>query len=196
MSTDPPPIRLVRVMDETGPVGIQPPPATPDPTGPSAEPDPIEALFRSDYDRLVALARLLVDRTVEAEEIVQEGFARVLAARHPPAPDATAAYVQRSVVNLCRDGLRRRAVIRRVPCPAGEQAHPAETAAMGSAEQQRVVAAVRALPRRQRECVALRHLLGRSTAETAEVLGISQGSVKTHLSRGMAALETELEDWR
>ena len=99
-------------------------------------------------------------------------------------------------MNLCRDGLRRRAVIRRVPATIAEDARPADAVALGTAEQQRVVAAVRALPRRQRECVALRHLLGRSTSDTAEVLGIGEGSVKTHLHRGMAALEIALEDWR
>jgi RNA polymerase sigma-70 factor (ECF subfamily) len=131
---------------------------------------------------------------VEAEEVVQEAFARVLARRG--GGDTAATYVERAVVNLCRDGLRRRAVIRRVPVTIGEDARPAEAVALGTAEQLRVVAAVRALPRRQRECVVLRHLLGRSTSDTAEVLGIGEGSVKTHLHRGMAALESALEDWR
>lgn len=156
----------------------------------------IEDLFRSDYARLVALARLLLDRQVDAEEVVQEAFARVLSARRPPASAAVAAYVERAVVNLCRDGLRRRAVIRRVRMAPVSDARAAEVVALGSAEQRRLVEAVRALPARQRECVALRHLLGRSTRETAAVLGITEGSVKTHLSRGMAALETQLEDWR
>jgi RNA polymerase sigma factor (sigma-70 family) len=160
-------------------------------TDPSA---PLESIFRAHYARLVALARLLLDRQVEAEEVVQEAFARVLARRG--AGDTAATYVERTVVNLCRDGLRRRAVIRRVPPTIGEDARPAEAVALGTAEQQRVVAAVRALPRRQRECVALRHLFGRSTSDTAEVLGIGEGSVKTHLHRGMAALEIALEDWR
>ncbi len=132
---------------------------TPDP------PAPLESIFRTHYVRLVALARLLLDRQVEAEEVVQEAFARVLARRG--AGDTAATYVEATVVNLCRDGLRRRAVIRRVPATVGEDARPAEAVALGSAEQQRVVAAVRALPRRQRERVALRHLLGRSTTETA-----------------------------
>jgi RNA polymerase sigma factor (sigma-70 family) len=156
----------------------------------------VEDLFLTDYRRLVALARLLLDRQAEAEEVVQEAFARVLGARRPPTAPAARAYVERTVINLCRDGLRRRAVIRRVRPPRGEQARAAEVVALGTAEQQRVVAAVRGLPRRQRECVALRHLLDRSTAEAAATLGISEGSVKTHLSRGLAALETELEDWR
>jgi len=156
----------------------------------------VEDLFLADYRRLVALARLLMDRQAEAEEVVQEAFARVLSARRPPPAPAARAYVERTVINLCRDGLRRRAVIRRVVPSRDEDARAAEVVALGTAEQQRVVAAVRGLPRRQRECVALRHLLGRSTAETAAALGISEGSVKTHLSRGLAALETELEDWR
>jgi len=183
-------------MNEPAPLGTRSPPVTTGPADPGGEPEPVEAFFRSDYARLVGLARVLLDRSVEAEEVVQEAFARVLATRRAPAPGATAAYVERTVVNLCRDGLRRRAVIRRVPDRPDEPARPAEVTVLGSAEQQRVVAAVRALPRRQRECVTLRHLLGRSTAETADLLGISQGSVKTHLSRGMAALETDLEDWR
>ncbi len=167
-------------------------PPAPEPAADQA----IEAVYRRDYRRLVALARLLVDRQVEAEEVVQEAFARVLGARRPPAPAAASAYVERAVVNLCRDGLRRRAVIRQVRVAPAADARAAEAVALGSAEQQRVVEAVRALPRRQRECVVLRHLLGRSTTQTGEVLGIAEGSVKTHLHRGMAALEAQLEEWR
>ncbi len=192
-------------MDDPGPMETQPPPAAtgpPDPGDPSevsdapGAGDPIEVVFRSDYTRLVGLARVLLDRQVEAEEVVQEAFARTIGARRAPAPDARRAYLQRTVVNLCRDGLRRRAVIRRVGSLPTDDARAAELVALGTAEQQRVVDAVRDLPRRQRECVALRHLLGHSTTETAAVLGIAEGSVKTHLSRGMAALETALEEWR
>jgi len=159
----------------------------------------IEAVFRSDYGRLVALARLLLDRRVEAEEVVQEAFARVLA--KPPratSPREATAYVQRAVVNVCRDGLRRRRVIRSVgqpePWRSGSPADgDAAALAAGANERQAVVDAIRTLPGRQREVVVLRYLVERSTTETAEILGISEGSVKTHLSRGLAALEAELE---
>ena len=56
--------------------------------------------------------------------------------------------------------------------------------------------AVRALPARQRECFLLRELQGLSVLETAAVMGCSDGSVKTHLSRAMSALRIHLEDWQ
>jgi len=44
----------------------------------------------------------------------------------------------------------------------------------------------------QRKVVVLRHWLGLSVRETAEELGISEGTVKSHSSRGIAALESAL----
>ena len=47
-----------------------------------------------------------------------------------------------------------------------------------------LVTAMRTLPRRQREVLACRFVLELSVAETAELLDISEGSVKTHTHRG------------
>ena len=65
---------------------------------------------------------------------------------------------------------------------------------MHAEEVRNIAAAVRALPRRQRECVVLRFYLDASTAETAAALGVSEGSVKTHLHRALGALARELEE--
>ena len=59
-----------------------------------------------------------------------------------------------------------------------------------------MAAAVQKLPRRQREVFILRKLEGLDGAETAQAVGCSEGSVKTHLSRAMHQLRTQLEDWR
>jgi RNA polymerase sigma factor (sigma-70 family) len=53
--------------------------------------------------------------------------------------------------------------------------------------------ALEALPRRQREVVVLRHILGLSEVEVAMALEISHGTVKTHLRRGLAVLRFRLE---
>jgi RNA polymerase sigma-70 factor (ECF subfamily) len=59
-----------------------------------------------------------------------------------------------------------------------------------------VLDAIRALPARQRDCVLLRFYLDLSEADISRTLGISPGSVKTHLHRALAALGPKLEDTR
>ena len=152
------------------------------------------AAFRLHYEPLVGLARLLVDDRGQAEEVVQEAFARAYASwpqlrdHNNPMP-----YLRTAVVNLARGGLRHRRIVRRTRLvPVGDTASAESVAA--TRERARTVAnAVRALPRRQRECVVLRYYLDSSTADTATTLGISEGSVKQHLHRALAALGTNLQ---
>ena len=60
----------------------------------------------------------------------------------------------------------------------------------------RISAALGNLPRRQREAFTLRVLEELDVADTATVMGCSEGSVKTHLSRARAALQEQLEEFR
>jgi RNA polymerase sigma factor (sigma-70 family) len=70
----------------------------------------------------------------------------------------------------------------------------AESFAVAAVERAEVLAALRSLPRRQRETLILRYYSDLSEAQIAETLGISQGAVKSHAFRGLAALRTLLEN--
>ena len=56
--------------------------------------------------------------------------------------------------------------------------------------------ALQSLPQQQRKVVVLRHWLGLSVRETADELGINEGTVKSHSSRGLAALQAVLATQR
>jgi RNA polymerase sigma-70 factor (sigma-E family) len=157
--------------------------------------DALADLFRSDYARLVGTARLLVDDRGQAEEVVQEAFVRLHASwRRLREPDKAAAYLRATVVNLARGRLRHRRVVERHrPEPDGTVTLP-EEAALDDDRHRRVLAEVATLPRRQRECVVLRYYLDLPEREIAAALGISGGSVKTHLHRGLAALAERLTE--
>ena len=56
--------------------------------------------------------------------------------------------------------------------------------------------ALRQVPARQREAFTLRVLEELDVAQTAQVMGCGEGSVKTHLSRARAALQKQLEEFQ
>lgn len=155
----------------------------------------VEAVFRAEYPSLVRLARLLVDDVGSAEEVVQDAFVALHRgwdrARDP------VAFVRTCVVNGARGRLRRRATVRRHPLAGLAEENAGDTDPVVADEERRAVAAaLRSLPARQRECLALRHYAELSEAEIAATLGISTGSVKTHVHRGTATLARLLEDLR
>ena len=155
----------------------------------------LELLYAAHWRRLVRLAVLLVHDVGTAEEIVQECFVAVhgrWGRLHDP--DKALAYLRQSVVNRSRSHLRHLAVVRRHVDrePPPEPVAGPDHAASDHARRATVLAALRALPRRQREVLALRYYADLSEAEIAETLGISRGAVKSHASRGAAALRAHL----
>jgi len=95
-------------------------------------------------------------------------------------------WVLRVTANLAIDTARRRYVALDPPAPVASEDAVATRLAM--------VAALVRLPRRQREAISLFYLAGLSASEVADVLGLSQGTVKSHLHRGLVALRRRLGD--
>ncbi len=159
------------------------------------EPDGLVVdLFRTEGARLVSLARFFVDDRTAAEDLVQEAFirlARALGRIEDPAK--AAAYLRSIVINLARDHNRRGLMSFRHRPPAQPDEPSAEEYAAANESRAEVIAALRGLPHRQRDCVVLRYYLDLSVDEIAETLGIGRNSVKTHLQRGLRSMETELE---
>ena len=92
--------------------------------------------------------------------------------------------------NAHRSGVRRTAREQRVLPP--ELIDPAGEVVHREAKEQ-LLAAVGRLPDKLRTVVTCRYLLELDEAETAVVLGVPRGTVKSRLSRGLARLRTELE---
>lgn len=72
--------------------------------------------------------------------------------------------------------------------PAADQDSP-DARLLQTQVRQRVQRALQTLPQRQRQAFLLRHWEGLSTAETAQAMACTEGSVKTHLSRAISALK-------
>lgn len=153
----------------------------------------LSALYSTEAARLVVLSTWIVGRHSLAEELVHDTFARLL--ERPIAldeEDKLLAYVRAAVVNRSRSRIRRLALERRhqrslVDAAQIEGPH-------GDEATREVRTAIASLPRRQREVVVLRFHADLDVAAIAQTLGITAGSVKTHLHRALKTLETRLDD--
>jgi RNA polymerase sigma factor (sigma-70 family) len=106
-------------------------------------------------------------------------------------------YLRSAVLNRCRSRMTRSASGRRATDRAQAQPEPyrrtTEERGVDAATRDEVLAAVRRLPRRQRDVVLLRYWLDLPEAEIAATLGVSAGTVKTSAHRAMASLTPVLE---
>ncbi|MEO7979746.1 MAG: sigma-70 family RNA polymerase sigma factor [Sporichthyaceae bacterium] len=173
------------------PAGATPPPAVVD-SSPAAE---VADLFEASYARLVHLARHLLDDPSAAEDVVMDAFAS-LAAHWRRLNDRTAAhgYLRACVVNGARTRTRRRIVARRHLGVGALSATDvaADDAVLARLDQVALASAVRGLPERQRHVLVLRYYEELNVAETADLLGCSTATVKTHTARALRTLAARL----
>jgi len=165
------------------------------PAPPSAAEGQVTALYQAHATGLVRLAMLMLGGDQPAaEDVVQDAFLGLYRRWDKLSdPDRALTYARSSVLNGCRDVLRRRS--RRIPAALLEpNAAPAEASVLLAEEHREVLAALRRLPDRQREAVILRHCLGMREDEAAAAMNISRGTVKSASHRGLAALAKILKE--
>jgi RNA polymerase sigma factor (sigma-70 family) len=148
----------------------------------------VAGLFRARYLEIVRLAGLL--GADDPEDIAQEAFARLMKSGPPVADPAP--YLRAIVCNLTRNRHRHLRVVRE-RTPAAVHEPSSEQSAILREDHAEVIAALSGLPRRRREAIVLRYWLDLSEREIAQTMGISQGTVKSQISRGLAALAQALE---
>jgi RNA polymerase sigma factor (sigma-70 family) len=156
----------------------------------------VDALFRRHYAALLRLAVVMLGNREAAEDAVQEAFVALHRNwRTLRDPEAAEAYLRSAVLNGCRSWVRRQ-VTQRAARPlmlVREHSESPEETTMGRDGVGSLVALMRTLARRQREVLACRYVLELSVAETAQLLEISEGSVKTHTHRGLQVLQQRIE---
>lgn len=144
-------------------------------------------------------AWLVTGSAEEAADAVQDGFIKAWRALDRFNEGAEfRPWLLRIVVNTARN--RRRASWRfeamRVRAAAALPTRPVgspEAVALELEEHRQLIGALRRLPERDRAVVGCRYLLELSEAETAGVLGVPAGTVKSRLSRALRRLRADLE---
>ena len=170
-------------------------PAVTDPAGLEREAG-VARLFELHYSSMLRLAVLL--GADDPENVVAEAYYQIYRKwRRLRDVQAAEAYLRSTVCNLTRMRIRHLQVARKhVESPPelpDETVASAESTALLRDDQRVLIDALQQLPARQREALVLRHWLGLKESEIAAAMGISCGSVKTHTSRGLAALTQAME---
>ncbi len=143
--------------------------------------------FEDMYGAAYGVAYAILGERGAAEECAQEALARALL--HWRRVETYAApWVSRVSTNLALD--RVRAARPRLGVPVSD--HDADTAVRQVERRRDLALALQALPRRQREAVVLRFILGFHEREAADAMGCSLGTVKSTTSRALDRLRADL----
>ncbi len=154
----------------------------------------VRAAYQAYYRRLVATLYGLTADHAEAQDLVQEAYARALA-RPKIFLDVAdpEAWLRTVAVNLARTRWRRRRLLDTM-VRAGRIEVAPESVPGASPDRVLLVAALQKLSRPTRETIVLHHLADMSVHEVAETLGVPVGTVKARLSRGRALLADLIGD--
>jgi len=152
----------------------------------------IEDFIASDYRRVVGSITLITGNRVAAEDAVQDALAKAWQRRDRQI-DTLAAWVTVVASNAARSSVRRRGAEQRaLDRLGGRAATPADDPAHDPGGDPQLQRALAGLPLRERQVAVLHYVLDQSVADTAAAMGITDGTVKTLLSRARQHLATHL----
>ncbi|WP_203781313.1 RNA polymerase sigma factor [Paractinoplanes rishiriensis] len=155
--------------------------------------DTVRQAYQVYYRRLVTQVFGLVGDLAEAEDAVQEAFARVLASpRSFLKADDAERWLRVVALNVARTRYRRRWLFDKL-VRAGRVDVPAAVPGL-TADRVALLTALRRLAPPTREAVVLHYLADLPVGEVAATLGVPEGTVKARLSRGRTALARFLND--
>lgn len=148
--------------------------------------DEFADFYSASFPRVSAAVRAFCGDSDIAHEATQEAFACAYArwSRLEGTPWAHG-WVTTTALNLSKRHFRQRA---RRPAPGGATSSPGPTS-----DRLDLLAALRSLPERQRQAVVLHYLMDCRVATVADLMSLSEGTVKAHLHRARATLHDLLE---
>lgn len=150
-------------------------------------------LYHASYRRLVAQVYAFTTDVAEAQDAVQEAFARALARRgHLSDIDAPEAWLRTVAVNIVKRRWRRKQLLDRILLRERPVTRFLEDAPEPDRADLRE--ALAAIPRTYREVIVLHYLADLPVDEVAAILEVPVGTVKSRLSRGREALKGLLDD--
>jgi RNA polymerase sigma-70 factor, ECF subfamily len=140
------------------------------------------------HERMVLrTAYRLLGRWEDAQDAAQEVFLRLFRnlgrVEGDPKP-----WLYRVTVNVCNDHCRRRMPVAELDQYWADPAPDPERVVTLDERKRLLMDGLATLAERERTCVVLRDIEGLSTAETAAILGVEEGTVRSHISTARVKL--------
>ncbi len=147
------------------------------------------AVYEKYADTVFRLGLVWLNNRADAEDVTADLFVKLMG--RPRAAfksgEHEKAFVIRAAINLCKDRLRRRKF-------TAESYDDGILNYMDTPEEIGLMEEILALPPKYRAVIYLHYCQGYSTAETAELLGLREGTVRSQLSRGREKLRAQLNE--
>lgn len=163
--------------------------------------DAFAELVRLHQGVALRVAYLVVRSHQEAEDVTQEALVKAYRAlprfrEGSPFRPWLLRIVRNEGLNRVRGRSRREALELRIAADpvSGDAAPSPETVVTDAEESAALLGHVDGLPQRFRSVIELRYLLGLSEADTAKVLGIPRGTVKSRTARALERLRRSVEE--